>query len=219
MFMTELSEHADVFLPLPHFLESEGHILSMDDMLKKVNRAVHQPGNVFPIQKMILALAKAMGAKGFTPKPAEVSREVKALVQLSGQNEGGKGKPDMRPATVCSNGKDLPGGKDYPVRLIFSHNQFRYRGESLSRLVPELASISGEGTIGLSELLMEELKVKAGERVTIKTEYGTMASLVRLLPGMEDHIASFIPDGDLPLNILNELHSGKKVMPVKIEKA
>jgi formate dehydrogenase alpha subunit len=219
MFMTELSEHADVLLPLPHFLESEGQVLSMDDKLKKVNRAVLQPGNVLPVPKMILALAKAMGAKGFTTKPAELSREVKALVQLSGQNEGGKGKPDMRPSAVCTNGKDLPGGKDYPVRLIFSHNQFRYRGEFLSRLVPELASISGEGTIGLSEPLMEELKVKAGERVRIDTEYGTMASLVRPLPGMQDHVASFIPDGDLPRDILDELHSGKKVMPVKIEKA
>ena len=219
MFMTELSEHADVLLPLPHFLESEGHILSLDYELKKVNRAVLQPGNVLPIQKMILALAKAMGAKGFTLKPAELSREVKTLVQLDGLTEGENGQPDMNPSAVCSNGKDLPGAKEFPVSLIFSHNQFRYRGEPLSRLVPELRSISGEGTLGLSESIMEDLKVQAGETVRIISEYGTLESLVHPLPVQQNQVACFIPNGGLPRGILEELDSGKKVMSVKIEKA
>jgi anaerobic selenocysteine-containing dehydrogenase len=218
MFMTELSEHADVVLPLPHFLETEGHILSLDNKLKKVNRAVLQPGNVLPIHKMILALAKAVGAREFTPKPAELSREVKMLVQLQEQKEGESGQPDMKPSAVCSNGKELPGGKDYPVSLLFSHNQFRYRGESLSRLVPELDSISGEGTLGLSEPLMEELKVQAGDTVRISSEYGTLESLVRPMPILQNQVACFIPNGSLPDGIMEELNSGEKVMPVKIEK-
>jgi formate dehydrogenase (NADP+) alpha subunit len=219
MFMTELSEHADVVLPLPHFLESEGHILSMDNKLKKVNRVVLQPGNVLPIRKMILALAKAMGAKGFTPKAAELSREVKTLVQLNEQKPGEGGQPDMKPSAVCSNGKELPGGKDYPVSLLFSHNQFHYRGESMSRLVPELVSISGEGTLGLSESVMEDLQVQAGEPVRIISEYGTLESTVRLMPLLQNQVACFIPNGSLPERVLDELNAGKKVMSVKIEKA
>ncbi len=217
MFITELSEHADVLLPLPHFLESEGHILSMDDKLKKVNRAVLRPGNVLPIHKIIIALARAMGARGFTYKPPEISREVKTLVQMPEQKDGSVG-PGMKPSAICSNGKALPSGKDYPVNMVFSHNQFRYRGEPLSKLIPELDSISGEGTLELSEPLMEELKIQAGDPVRILTEFGTMASQVRPITGLNSHMACFIPNGNLPQGVLDELSSGKKVMPVKIEK-
>jgi len=210
MFKTELSEHADVLLPLPHFLECEGHILSMDNKLKKVNRVVKLPGSVKSINWIVSSLAKAMGAAGFKLKPAEIIRELKPLMEATGQKDRSTGPKELKP---------IPAGTNrYPVSMTILHNHYRYRGNSLSKLIPELGPIAAEGTVGLSNSLMEELKVKAGEQVRIISENGAMESMARLIPGLSDQTACFIPNGSNPSAIHHELYPENQVVHVKIEK-
>jgi anaerobic selenocysteine-containing dehydrogenase len=218
MFKTKLTEHADVLLPLPHFLESEGHLLSMDYSIKKVNRAIIPPGNVKSISWIISSLAKALGETGFSHKPAEIFRELKPILEITGENKTKPSSPELQflKGEEVQKGKAMQ--KAYPVSLIMQHNHYRYRGSSLSKLVPELGPITHEGTVGLPDELMKKLKVEAGERVRIITENGSMDSLVRPIPGLTGQTASFCPNGSPHSGIHKELYPEDPVIHVKIEK-
>ena len=218
MFKTELTEHADVLLPLPHFLESEGHLLSMDYELKKLNRAVVPPGNVKSIAWIISSLAKAMGETGFSSKPAETFRELKPVLEITGEMKTKLGSPELQfiKSETEQKGKAKPSA--HPVSLIMQHNHYRYRGNSLSKLVPELGPVSHEGMVGLPEELMKKLKVEAGEPVRIITDNGAMDSLVRPVPGLVGQTAFFFTNGSLPSVIHQELYPENHVVQVKIEK-
>lgn len=219
MFKTDLSEQADLLLPLPHFLESEGHCLSIDNKLKKVNRALTRPGNVKSINWIVSSLAKAMDENKFTHKPAEIFKELKALVKLPEQDGGGSGQTDIKPAPDSGKRDRVPRKNDYPVGMMILHNHYRYRGNALSNLVPELNTLSDAGTVGLPESLMVELGVKAGEQVRIISEYGTLDSEVQSIAGLQSQTACFSPNGSLPSDIRDELYSGNNVIDVKIVKA
>jgi len=219
MFQTELSEHADVFLPLPHFLESEGHVLSMDNKLKKVNRALIQPGDVLSINEIFSSLAKAMGKSGFAHKPSEIYRELKTLVKISGKDGRKTGQAEIKAAIANADPKGIPKKNGYPVSMMILHNQYRYRGNALSKLVPDLDKIAAEGIVGLPDSLMKELKVKTGEQVRIISDFGAMDSMVRSIPELKSQTACFLPNGNLPSEILDEVYSGHSVIDVKIEKA
>ena len=218
MFKTELSEHADVLLPLPHFLESEGHILSMDNRLKRVNRAVTRPGSVKSINGIVSSLAKAMGETGFSQKPAEIFRELKPMVETAVRDDRSTGPTELKPIPGGASWKGPVKHNGYPISMLLLHNHFRYRGNCLSNLVPDLGPITGQGTVGLSGSLMEELKVKAGERVRIISENGTLDSMARLIPGLESQTACLILNGSSIPGIYNELYPGNHVVHVKIEK-
>lgn len=218
MFRTELSEHANVLLPLTHFLESEGHILSIDHKVKKLNKAVSQPAGVKGISEMIFSLAKAMGESGFARLPAEIFRELRPQISISEQDAGKSKAVRMKAAPVTDSRDSEEKNNSYPVRMMILHNHYRYRGNVLSSLVPELSSISDEGSLGLPDSLMKKLKVKAGDLVSIISEHGAMDSLVRPVPGLEVQTACFIPNGDFLPGIHDEVQSGNRVINVKIEK-
>ncbi len=218
MFKTELSEHADVLLPLPYFLEEEGHILSMDNSLKKVNRAVTLPGRVKSINWILTSLAKAMGASGFGQKPAALMRELKPLLEATGREDRSTGPPELKAISGGGSRKGPVKQNGYPVNMMLLHNHFRYRGNSLTDLIPDLGPITAEGTVGLSGSLMEELKVKPGERVRITSENGEMDSVARLIPGLNGQTACFIPNGNKLSGIHHEVYPENQVVHVKIEK-
>jgi anaerobic selenocysteine-containing dehydrogenase len=218
MFRTTLTEQADVLLPLPHFLESEGHLLSMDYSIKKLNRALTPPGHVKSIAWIISSLAKAMGETGFSANPAATFRELKPMLEIPEENKRKPGSPEFQLHKGGEAQKGIEMQKDFPVSLIMQHNHYRYRGNSLARLVPELGPISHEGMVGLPDELMKELKVKAGERVRIITADGTMDSLVRPIPGLKGQTACFCPNGSDPSGIHQEIYPENRVVHVKIEK-
>ena len=103
--------------------------------------------------------------------------------------------------------------------MMILHNHFRYRGNALSNLVPDLEPLTAEGTVGLSGSLMEQLKVKAGERVRIISENGAMDSMARLMPGLNGQTACFIPNGNIPSGIYGEVYPENYMVHVKIVKA
>ena len=218
MFKTGLSEHADVLLPLPDFLESEGHILSMDGRLKKVNRAVNRPGSVRSIAGIVSGLAKAMGEPGLSQKPAEIFREVKPLVEIHDRDGRDAGYAELKPVPGGMSRKEPEKQNGYPVSLMLLHNHYRYRGNCLTGLVADLRPITGEGTVGLSGSLMKELKVKEGDRVRIISENGTVESAARSIPGLNGRTACLMPNGRGLQGIHDEVFPENRVVHVKIEK-
>ena len=218
MFKTELSQHADVLLPLSHFLENEGHILSLDNKIKKLSKVVMRPGHVKDISGIISLLAKAMGESGFSRKPAEIFRELKSLMNISEKDREKSDPIRIKPGPERDVQYELSEDKIYPIRMLILHNHYRYRGFAMSALIPDLNSISAEGTLGLSRSLMEEWKLEAGDGIRIITEQGEMKTAVRLADGMESRTACFIPNGKVPSGIQEKILAGYRVLQVKIVK-
>jgi predicted molibdopterin-dependent oxidoreductase YjgC len=215
MFKTEMSEFADVLLPVPDFLESEGHVLSLDGRLKKVNRAAVPPGKVLSIAGIVTGLAKAMGEDGFSQNPVEIYREIRPLFE--------SGKKAVSPLKIESNPRKEPlksteKGNGIPVNLRFRYNHFRYRGNALSKLIPDLESMNGKGGLGLSDSLMVKLKVKAGDRVRIVSEHGEMDSVVCSLSGQNCQTACLLPEHRDPSGILGGVYPESLAVNVMIKK-
>ncbi len=215
MFMTELSDQADVFLPIPDFLETKGHVLSMEGKLKTLNRAAQPPGKVLGIAGIIAGLTRAMGEKGFSQNPSEIFREIKPLFDRNRKGAGAlKGKPLQR-GPVRETSEKTNG---FPVSLVLRYNHFRYRGNTLSKLVPDLESIAGNGDLGLSDSLMVKLKVKAGDRVRIVSEHGQMDSVVCSMSGQNCQTACLLPEHQDPAGILEGVYPEDLALNVTIEK-
>ena len=218
MFKTGMSEYADVLLPVPDFLETEGHVLSMDGKMKKVNRAVLPPGNVLSIAGIVAGLAKAMGEAGFSQKPAEIFRELKPLVEIRGQDSRDVSpmKDPSQPRRANFESPEKENG--FPVSLMLRYNHFRYRGNRLSDLVTDLGTIAGEGDLGLPDSLMLKLKVKEGDRVRIVSEHGKMDSVVCSRAGQNCHTACLLPHSSDPSGIMGGVYPESLVINVMIEK-
>ena len=121
MFKTEMSEYANLLLPITDFLENKGHILSMDRKMKKVNRAVDRRGMVKTITGILSGLATTMNVPGFSSDPANMYKEFRSLIKLP-------------PGPVNSR---EPGDRRGGIRP----DHFTYRGNRFTDLVPELQSI------------------------------------------------------------------------------
>jgi len=218
MFRTELSEHADLILPLTHFLENEGHVLSMEHKIKKLKRAVTRPGSTDSISGIISLLARAMGDKGFSRKAADIYRELQAVLEAGAPSRGKNGKAKIKHRPQADGPKGVKKDKLYPLDMMILYNHFRYRGNSLSKMVPDLSSISEKGTLGLPDALMDELNMKAGDRARIISGFGELKSVVRPVNGLENQTACFIPNGEIPSGILERVLAGNSLIQVNIEK-
>jgi predicted molibdopterin-dependent oxidoreductase YjgC len=218
MFETEMSEYADVFLPVTDFLESEGHILSMEGRMKRVNKAVQQAGNVLSIAGIVAGLAKAMGEPGFSRRSAEIFRELKPLLEIREQK--------LRRVSLVKDQRQARGeiiespeiGNGFPVSLMLRYDHFKYRGNRLSDLVTDLGSISEEGELGLPDSLMLKLKVKEGDHVRIVSEYGEMNSVVCSGAGQNCHTACLLPTSSDSSGILGGVYPEDLMINVMIEK-
>ncbi|MCK4751192.1 MAG: molybdopterin-dependent oxidoreductase, partial [Bacteroidales bacterium] len=220
MFKTGTSEYADVLLPVTDFLENEGHVLSMDGRLKKVNRAVARPGDVKSMAGIVSGLANAMEESGFSQKPAEIFRELKPEMERPAVERPAVERPaiDSPAIETPHEGKRGSPGISYPVSMMLRYNHFRYRGNRLNDLVPDLESVTGQGTLGLSDSLMVKLRVKEGDTVRIITEHGEMDSVVRSNPGQNCQTACLFPNGSDLYGIQDGVYPDKLVVNVKIEK-
>lgn len=217
IFLTAVSEYADVFLPITDFLENEGHVLSMDARLKKVNKVLTGPGESKSIAAVVSGLAAALDETGFSHKPAELFRELKSVADLTERTKRDDKSAWNKLGTVISRRVKGKQGDGYPIHLMIRHNHFRYRGNRITEWVPELEIISADGSVGLPDNLMESLKLKEGDPVRIISEYGEMDSAVRSLPGLEGSSACLFENGIGTSGILAG-DSGTSVLNVKIEK-
>ncbi|MFC2113444.1 molybdopterin-dependent oxidoreductase [Bacteroidota bacterium] len=133
MFRTELTELADVFLPVTGFLENEGHFLSLDGKIQRLRKTVNVEGKSRTIPAIVSALATAMKADGFSASRAgTVWKEIQSNVRIPLQQNGST-EPRfeiMKPAKATQ----LISGK-------IRYDHYRYRGNSLDELVPDLKKI------------------------------------------------------------------------------
>ncbi len=137
MFRTDLSEYADVVLPITSFLEHDGHFLTLDGKIKKLRRALAGPGKTKTIPGILSELAAAMSESGFSnSRPGSIWKEIQSFIQIPARDTG-NGKHSFQPLTLKSPKETT----DYPFRINLQHDHFTYRGNSLTALVPDLQAI------------------------------------------------------------------------------
>jgi predicted molibdopterin-dependent oxidoreductase YjgC len=221
--MTRLSQYAHLLLPVTDFLENNGHLLGIDGRLKRLNTVVRRPGMVKSIAGIISGFASSVHAEGFPSKASDVYREIRSSIEIPGKNgKSGKsisGKAAFAdPSTSHAGAGSADDTNSHPVTLQINHNHFRYRGNYLGELVPDLHSVIRGNMISLSDPLMKRLDVREGEQVRVTSPYGTLESAVRSIPELKGETALLCSNGNEP----DCLHSGNYpeslLMNVKIEK-
>jgi anaerobic selenocysteine-containing dehydrogenase len=218
MFRTGLTEMADVFLPVTDFLENEGHLLSMDGRMKKVNRAATAPGLAKSIPWIIAGLSKAVGMEGLETSTAALYREIKGILDTLPSGRKDKPEPSGSGWAAPSYAGDASGGNGLPVDLVLGYDYFTYRGNRLTDMINELGTIAGKGKVGLAASVMEQLKIGDGERVRITSGKGGMDAEARAVPGMPPATALLFCDGTDTIHITDGDPPGTRVVNVKIEK-
>ena len=133
MFHTELSELADVLLPTTGFLENEGHFLTVEGNIKRLRKTIHAAGKSKPITQIISGIAAAMKVDGFTN--ARTSAIWKEMAPGMDSPFIKKGKQSLKYQSL----KPLNGAAAAKPASFSDH--YRYRGNSLATLVPDLQAV------------------------------------------------------------------------------
>ncbi|KKL18445.1 hypothetical protein LCGC14_2475440, partial [marine sediment metagenome] len=143
MFSTELTDHANVFLPVTGFLENDGHFLTLDGKIQRLHRAVPPQGKSRSVSEIISLLAGAMKADGFsTGRAGAVWKEIGSSIKIP-VPQNGSPKPRfelMKPpdSRNAGSGKKSGSGKNH-------QDHYRYRGNRLSDLVTDLQALLESG--------------------------------------------------------------------------
>jgi formate dehydrogenase alpha subunit len=139
MFSTGLSEHADVFLPSTGFLENEGHIMTLDGNLKRLRKVIPVQGKSKTIPAILSLLAREMKETGyFGPSPALLWKEFEHSLSTAENetlNETGK-IHSLRTLSQEEIKKMKLAAKNH-------YDHYRYRGNHLTELVPDLQTVVG----------------------------------------------------------------------------
>jgi anaerobic selenocysteine-containing dehydrogenase len=155
-----------------------------------------------------------MGSPGFSSQASTIFKEIRSQIEIPFRRGTGV-KTDFQTARM----KKHKQNESYPVRLVLRHNHFTYRGNRITTLVPELSYIAEEGVIGLAEILMEELKIREGDRVRIITEHGESSKVCRTMNELIGHTALLFPDGIDTLALHGGLVPEIGTLLARIEKA
>jgi predicted molibdopterin-dependent oxidoreductase YjgC len=217
MFLTGISEQADVVLPVTDFLEQSGHVLTLDRRLKRVNRVVPPIGNTRSITRIIKGLTSCMDKEGFYSSPADLFRELKPFLVLNGVDER-EFNPGEAGAGLEGTSPEQPGDRSgFPLRMAIRHNHYRYRGNNLHGLVPDLGKATGNGMVALSESLMNDLNLKNGDPVKIVSANGEIYSQASATPGKNGDVACLIHYGIDASAIISPYKPGMDFVEVRIE--
>lgn len=214
MFQTGLSEYADVIFPVTSFLENDGHTLTMDGQLRKINKAIPAPEGIRNISLIISKLAEAMLETGFSNyKSKDILKEVQLFTGIPSP-----GPKKENPKFIPVKPEPVKTDKDFPVRVILDHNHFRYRGNSLTSLVPDLMGVIDASILGLSPGLIEELKLEEGDKVNITTESGESQTIIKSLHTLTGNSARLFPNCKDILLLTGSINPDRTLINARIEK-
>lgn len=134
-FRTELTEKADAFFPVTGFLENEGHFRTVEGKIKRLRKTLKAYGSSKPITEVISGVARAMDLEGFSSSPRAIWKEMQS-----------NDKPDKdkikKPGLSYYPLK--PPGKTGKRKRGTPDDQYLYRGNKLSGLIPDLDKILEE---------------------------------------------------------------------------
>ncbi len=136
MFRTPLSEYAHVFLPVTGFLENGGHFLALDGKPKRLKRTVAAPGKTRTIPSILSGLAAEMDGTGFASGTGTIWKELQSFIPFSVKNGGGK-----EHVFIPIKPENPKGNMQKHKSTGCNYDYYRYRGNRLVSLVPDLQVI------------------------------------------------------------------------------
>ena len=80
MFASELTESADVVLPMTSFAEEDGVVTSVDRWVLRRRKAIDPVGEARPSDAVLMQLGRRMGADGFGGHPSETLQAIREAV-------------------------------------------------------------------------------------------------------------------------------------------
>ena len=214
MFLTETSKFADVFLPLPGFTETDGHILNSRQELKKMNNVHSPPENVKHGWEIIRDIAEEMSEVAFRYKSlSEIFEEINNCIDFS--FSGSKNdRHNLFPLEIAKH-QETPG---FPVTLILEPNYFNYMGNNLSSKIRDLKIIREEDALFISPEISSGLGVVNGDKVLLSTKYGASEMTVKINPDLTAQTAYFKPSYENIFLFTDGLTINRSFIPSKIER-
>ena len=203
IFFNETAHYADVVLPASSFAEKDGTFTNTERRVQKVRKAIESPEDAKDDWWIVCEIAKRLGAEGFDfNSSTEIMDEINSVTPIYGgikydriDNEGlqwpctsedhpgtkflhtekfsrsgGKGK--LFPLTYKAS-VELPDG-EYPILLTTDRSLYHYHTATMTRRVEGLEALEGEELLRINPADAEQMGVKNGEFVTVKSRRGTV---------------------------------------------
>jgi formate dehydrogenase major subunit len=213
IFLTETAYLADVVLPATAWPEKDGTVTNTDRMVQLGRKAIEPPGQARADLWIINQLARGLGLDWHYSHPREVFEEMRTCMDsIAGitwgrleressvtypcQKEGDPGEPVVfRTSFPTPTGRarfvpaDLISAAErpdeqYPMVLITGRQLEHWHTGAMTRRAAVLDDIEPEPVASVHPLDLEQLGVKPGETITIRSRRGTIALYARADEGM-----------------------------------
>jgi formate dehydrogenase major subunit len=207
IFLSESAQLADVVLPAASFAEKDGTFTNTERRVQRVRKAIEPVGNSRPDCRILSAIAKRMGVKGFDyNNPSEIMQEIAGLTpsyegityellnEVSPQwpcnNEKEKGTPILHEDSFAR-GKgrftpliyrppaELP-DKTYPLMLTIGSSLYHHQTGTMTRKVLGLNFLNPENVVEIHPADAKKLKIKHGDPVTVISRRGQVSTRARV---------------------------------------
>ncbi|MCD6505015.1 formate dehydrogenase subunit alpha [Candidatus Poribacteria bacterium] len=202
IFLTETAEYADVVLPAASAFEKDGTFTNTERRIQRVRKAIDPPGEAMEDWRIICELAREMGYEMDYDSPAEIMAEIALLTPIYGgifydrlekgglqwpctdrthpgtkflhkdKFSRGLGKFHITPFRPAD---ELP-DDEYPLLLTTGRVLYHWHTRTMTSRVKGLNEIYPEGVVQISSEDAEELGIKDGQLVRVRSRRGEVTA-------------------------------------------
>ncbi len=219
IFLTETGRYAHYILPGSSFLEKDGTFTNTDRRVQRVKKAIDPPGEAREDWRIIIDLAKAMGAKGFDfESPRDVFEEIRRVTPIyagityermekesiqwpcRGEDQPGtpylhkdgfaRGKGQFVPVALKEPAEKTD--PDYPFVLTTGRVPFQFHTGTMTRRTELLESEAPEPFVEMHPKDAERIGVKTGDKVVVSSRRGSIEVKVVVTENIKEGVV-FIP--------------------------
>ncbi|MCD4656765.1 MAG: molybdopterin-dependent oxidoreductase [Planctomycetes bacterium] len=185
-FLTDTSKFADVFFPLTHPAESDGHFTTLSGEVKELSTNISVNANIRTVAQLISQVSLSMNEDSFNYASTQ-----SVLDEINSINNNSEQIIDSgcKPVKVAISLKQ----REFPYSIIVENNYYHLMGNLLSNVIKNMKIIRDEGILEISSELAEKLKVQNGDSVKITTEYSNAIHRIRIDFDLEGDLAYFRP--------------------------
>ncbi len=222
MFLTPTARLAHLVLPATGLAEKQGSLTSLERRVQRLEPAVDPPGGAMPEWRLLVELARRLGADWDYPSLAAVRQEMERAAplyhgidrQLRERGEaswplpgnelisdtlphgiGLAGGRAMLPVPRWKGEDDpLPRRRGYPYLLLVGPVLERWGTGARSGRSPRLARLAPEPWLGLAPRDFLRLGLEEGERLRVRSTDGSLVLPVRRDPRLPAGVV-FLPSG------------------------
>ncbi len=185
-FLTDTSKFANVFIPLKHPVETDGHFESISGEIKELSTKIKIASDIKSVTQIISEVSIAMNEEGFEYSSTQsIYDEINKLKN----NNIYTNKNNYKPVKVAISLKQ----REFPYSTIIENNYHHLMGNLLSARIENMKIIRDEGILEISAEIAQKLSINNGDSVKLTTEYNSAIHSIRINYNLKDNIAYFRP--------------------------